>query len=67
MQNALLEEMEGGDNMKKGLNQSVTMSVRQDLSQTLCQKLTMTPRLRRKISEEELKERVIVPKKTKKT
>lgn len=48
--------------MKKGLNQSVTMSLRQDLSQTLI----MTPRIRRKISEEEIKERLIVPKKTKK-
>ena len=49
--------------MKKGLNQSVTMSLRQDLSQ----KLMMTPRLRRKISEEEFKERLILPKKIKKT
>lgn len=49
-----------GDNMKKGLHQSVTMSVRQNLSQ----KLIMTPHIRRKISEEELKEKVILPKKT---
>lgn len=47
--------------MKKGLHQSVTMSLK------LQQKLCLTPHIRMKISEEEIKERVIVPKKTKKT